>query len=201
MGGIMAVTKNSEIRVDPIRDLKDLRTLKKLLAEKPRDLCMFTLGVNTNLRASDLLRTTVGQVRHLQPGGHFYVTEKKTGKQKAVTINKTVFEAIRTLLATMPDALDSDLLFQSRKSDKNRGKALSVPYFSSLVKTWCSDLNLKGNFGSHTLRKTFGYVHRTVFGTDIPTLMTMYNHSSQKQTLDYLGIQASDVKDAYMREI
>jgi hypothetical protein len=31
--------------------------------------------------------------------------------------------------------------------------------------------------------------------------MTLFNHSTQKQTLAYLGIQASEVKDAYMREI
>jgi len=35
------------------------------------------------------------------------------------------------------------------------------------------EVNLKENLGSHTLRKTFGYIHRTVFNTDIPTLMQM----------------------------
>jgi integrase len=70
-----------------------------------------------------------------------------------------------------------------------------------MVKGWCKVINLKGNYGSHTLRKTFGYIHRTVFNTDIPTLMDMFNHSSQKQTLTYLGIQPSDIKDAYLKEI
>ena len=50
-------------------------------------------------------------------------------------------------------------------------------------------------------RKTFGYMHRVVHGTDIPTLMVMFNHSSQRQTLDYLGIGESEVHDAYMKEI
>lgn len=62
-------------------------------------------------------------------------------------------------------------------------------------------INLKGNYGSHTLRKTFGYMHRTVHNTDIPTLMEMFNHSSQKQTLAYLGIQPSEIRDAYLKEI
>jgi integrase len=70
-----------------------------------------------------------------------------------------------------------------------------------MVKGWCKEINLKGNYGTHTLRKTFGYIHRTVFNTDIPTLMEMFNHSSQKQTLAYLGIQPSDIKDAYLKEI
>jgi hypothetical protein len=50
-------------------------------------------------------------------------------------------------------------------------------------------------------RLTFGYIHRTVFNTDIPTLMQMFNHSSQRQTLTYLGIQPSEIKEAYLREI
>jgi integrase len=93
------------------------------------------------------------------------------------------------------------LLFQSRKSDSNRGKALSVPYLNALVKSWCREINLKGNYGSHTLRKTFGYMHRTKFNTDIPTLMQMFNHSTQKQTLEYLCIQPGEIRDAYLCEI
>ena len=51
--------KGSTIRVDPIKELKHIKTIKKLLADRPRDLAMFTLGINTNLRASDLLKTRV----------------------------------------------------------------------------------------------------------------------------------------------
>lgn len=189
--------KGEFIKVEPIRKEKDIATIKKLLADKPRDLAIFTIGINTNLRASDLLKITVGQVRYLHPGDHFTLKEKKTGKERAITINKTVHDAIWNLLKTIPEAKDNDLLFQSRKG----GQALCVPYLNSLVKSWCKAINLKGNYGSHTLRKTFGYIHRTIFNTDIPTLMQMFNHTSQKQTLQYLGIQPSEIKDAYLKEI
>jgi len=189
--------KNSTTKVEPIREPKDIRLIKKLLSERPRDLAIFTLGINTNLRASDFLRITVGQVRNLQPGEHFSLKEKKTGKLRDVTINKNVHEAVQCLLRTMPDVVDGEFLFQSRKGRQS----LCVPYLNSLVKAWCRGINLKGNYGCHTLRKTFGYIHRTMFNTDIPTLMQIYNHSSQKQTLAYLGIQASEIKEAYLREI
>lgn len=189
--------KGDSIKVDPIRSERDIRNIKKLLADKPRDLALFTLGINTNLRASDIVRITVGQVRHLQPGQHFNIREKKTGKERSVTINKTVHESIQNLLKTIPNAEDNDPLFQSRKGRE----MLCVPYINSLVKGWCRELNLKGNFGSHTLRKTFGFIHRTVFNTDLPTLVTLFNHSSQRQTLRYLGIQEEDIKEAYLREI
>lgn len=32
-----------------------------------------------------------------------------------------------------------------------------------------------------------------------PELMVMFNHNTQRQTLDYLCIQAEEIKDAYMR--
>lgn len=185
------------IKVDPIRTEKDIKLLKRLLSEKPRDYCIFTLGINTNLRASDLLKITVGQVKHLRAGEHFCVKEMKTGKERSITINNTVYKSIQDLLEKMPTADDGDYLFQSRKG----GQALCVPYLNSMVKGWCKGINLRGNYGSHTLRKTFGYIHRTVFNTDIPTLMQMFNHSSQKQTLTYLGIQPSEIKDAYLKEI
>jgi hypothetical protein len=36
---------------------------------------------------------------------------------------------------------------------------------------------------------------------DIPTLMQMFNHSSQRQALAYLGIHPNEIRDAYLREI
>jgi len=190
--------EGSQIAVLPIRDQKDIKLIKKHLADNPRDLALFTLGINTNLRASDLLKITIGQVRHLKPGDEiFRYKEKKTRKERTITINQTVHDTIQALLATMPEAQDDAPLFQSRKG----GAALTVSTLNNMVKAWCKEINLKGNYGSHTLRKTFGYIHRTVFKTDIPTLMTMFNHSSQKQTLDYLCIQPEEIKDAYMKEI
>ncbi|MRS04444.1 integrase [bacterium] len=189
--------KGDCIKVEPIRDSRSIRNIKKLLADKPRDLCIFTLGCNSALRASDLVRITVGQVRYIEPGQHFSIREKKTRKLKSITVNKTVHEAIQGLLKTLPEAEDTYPLFQSRKGRH----PLCVPYMNHLVKAWCRLVGLRGNYGSHTLRKTFGFQHRTQFNTDIPTLMTMFNHSTQKQTLAYLGIQPSEIIDAYLKEI
>jgi len=198
MAGRNHPKKGSQIRVDPIRDLKDIKLIKRLLSDRPRDLAIFTLGINTNLRASDILRVRVGQVRGLLPEEHFTIREKKTKKEKSITINRTVHDAIGKLLTTMTDAADEEPLFQSRKGDRC---AIKVPYLSTLVKGWCREINLVGNFGSHTLRKTFGHMHRVINKTDLPTLMEMFNHSTQKQTLTYLGIQDEEIKSAYLFEL
>ena len=184
--------KGSQIKVEPIRKRKDIDLIKKLLSDKPRDLALFILGINTNLRASDLLRLTVGHVKHLKEGDALEINEKKTGKPRRVTLNKACIESIQALLEA-GGYQDVDYLFKSQRS-----AVLTVPTVSNMVKAWCNEINLKGNYGSHTLRKTFGYHQRVTFGVDLPTLMVCFNHSTQKQTLDYLCIQAEEIKDVYM---
>ena len=58
-------------------------------ANRPRDLALFTIGINTNLRASDLLRLKVGQVKDLKVGDAVEIKEKKAGKVRQITLNKT----------------------------------------------------------------------------------------------------------------
>jgi len=185
------------IRVDPIRSHQAIEKIKKVLRDSPRDLAIFVFGVNTNVRAIDLLTLTVGQVQNLNVGDHFILREKKTGKIRRITINHSVSNVLQRWLSIYAPTDASACLFPSRKT----GQPLKVPTLNNLVKSWCQQAGLKGNFGSHTLRKTFGYIHRTVHQTDIATLMVMFNHSNQRQTLDYLGIQPSEVKEAYLKEI
>ncbi len=187
--------KGSQIKVDPIKKLKDIRAIKKILASKPRDLALFAIGINTNLRASDLLRLKVGHVESLKAGDTVEIKEKKTGKVRRITLNKTCINAIQNLLSSKQYE-DDDYLFQSQ-----RRHVLTVPSVHKLVKGWCSEINLKGNYGSHTLRKTWGYHQRVTFGIDLPRLMVCFNHSTQRQTLDYLCIQPQEIKDVYENEL
>ena len=172
--------KGSSIKVDPIRELGDIKSIKKLLSDNPRDLCLFTLGINTNLRAGDLLSITAGQVKNLKPMDEIEVREKKTGKIRRISLNKACVTSIKNLLASRT-YVDDEPLFVGQ-----RGR-LTVPSVNRMVKSWCKAINLQGNFGSHTLRKTWGYHQRVTFGKGLPELMVCFNHSTQRQTLDYLS--------------
>ena len=187
--------RGESIMVQPIRRIKDIDTIKKLLADKPRDLCLFTIGINTNLRASDLLRIKVSQVRGLKQGDDIVLNERKTGKGRRINLNGACIKSINNLLAS-DTYQDSDYLFKSQ-----RGDVLTVPSVHRLVKGWCREINLRGNYGSHTLRKTWGYHQRTTFGVGIAELMTCFNHSTQKQTLDYLCVQPEEIKSIYANEL
>jgi len=205
-----------EITVDPIREAKDIKLIKKMLAGNARDLAIFTVGINTNLRASDLLAMKVGHVRGLKADEEFTITEQKTEKVRRISMNNGTVAAVAGLLATdsMKEADNDDLLFQSRKKAVQRkqivkngveGKIpasgeLAVSCLNRLVKGWCKEAKIKGNFGSHTLRKTFGYQQRMA-GASLPLLMEAFNHSTQRQTLAYLGIQPEELKELYRLEI
>ena len=154
----------SRIKVEPIRELKDIKAIKRLLADSPRDLCLFTFGINTNLRASDLLQVTAGMVRGLKAGDEIELKERKTGKVRRITLNKAVISTVQGLLASR-DYKDDEPLFVGHRGP------LTVPSINRLVKGWCRSINLKGNFGSHSLRKTWGYHQRVTHGAGLPELM------------------------------
>ena len=60
-----------------------LPKVKETLAEKPRDYCLFVLGINPAFRASELLSIRVGQVRYLQAGDRLEIKQWKTKKYLA----------------------------------------------------------------------------------------------------------------------
>lgn len=51
----------SSIKVEPIRTKTAIANIKKILADKPRDLCLFTLGINTVWRSNELLSIRWGK--------------------------------------------------------------------------------------------------------------------------------------------
>jgi len=190
--------KGRSIKVEPIRDRKDIALIKKILADRPLDLAMFVVGINTNLRASDLLNITIDHVRGLKPGESFEIKEKKTGKLRRVTMNAACVNAIRPLIEknSLQEAVQGgEILFVGQRGP------VTVPGLSKKVKCWCQDAKLKGNYAAHTLRKTWGYHQRVTFGVDLPTLMECFNHGTQKQTLAYLCIQPEEIKSAFMNEL
>ncbi len=159
---------NPSKRVEPIRTIQGIQKIKALLEAKPRDFCLFVLGINTAFRASEILSIRVGQVRHLQSGDRLEVKQKKTKKYRSVTINAAAHQAIQMLISDKEkiglkkknaELLDEGaFLFTGQRGTA----ALQVSTLNNMVKDWCKRVRLKGNYGSHTLRKTWGFMQRQV---------------------------------------
>ena len=160
------------------------------------DLLLFTMGINNGLRIGDLLKLRVKDVKDLKEGDTLTIKESKTGKQNILMVNKSVHKSLKSyLLKVNPD--DENYLFQSRKG----GKPLSVSTVNGMVKRWTRSINLKGNYGTHSLRKTFGYIQRMKYKVAFEVLTKRFNHSSPSVTMRYLGIQDKEVNGILMNEI
>jgi integrase len=188
--------KGSRITVEPIRKIEDIKSISRLLEGSPRDRLLFMIGINNGIRTGDLLKLKVKDVRHLKAGDFIIIKEGKTKKDNIVVVNKTVYRALKNYLdKVQPD--DNDYLFASRKGNK----PLQTKSINRLVKSWTQAINLKGNYGAHTLRKTWGYIQRTKHGVGFEIICKRFNHSNPAVTMRYLGIQDKEVHDILMNEI
>jgi len=192
--------KGAHIKVEPIRYLADIKRIKNLLVNRPRDMALFTLGINTPLRVSDLLRLTYHQVSGLSPGDFLSIHEKRTGRRLKVGFNRACCDVVANLGATHIDRsglqTPAHFLFPSR-----RGDVLLPSSVHRLVKSWCKAIGLEGNYGANSLRKTWGYHQFATFGTDLARLSTYFNHATRRQTLDYLCLVPEDFKSIFDHEL
>jgi integrase len=188
--------KGSRITVEPIRKIEDIKSISRLLEGSPRDRLLFVMGVNNGIRMGDLLKLKVKDVGHLKEGDYITIKEGKTKKDNVLVVNKPVFKALKNYLDKVQPR-DDDYLFASRKGNR----PLQTKSINRLIKSWTKAINLKGNYGAHTLRKTWGYIQRTKHGVGFEIICKRFNHSNPAVTMRYLGIQDKEVHDILMNEI
>lgn len=186
--------KGQSITVEPIRRVEDVKAIAKMLYSTPRNHLLFVMGVNNGLRAGDLLKLKVKQVRRLKAGDTLKIREGKTGKPNILAINKTVHRALNHYFGVLRPS-DDDYLFKSKKGDN---QPITIQAVNNYIKKWCRAINLKENYGAHTLRKTWGYIQHTKFGVGFELICKRYNHSSPAMTMRYLGIEDKEVNGILM---
>ncbi|HAP8444022.1 TPA: hypothetical protein IV061_002945 [Enterococcus faecium] len=132
--------------VEPIRDKKKIDAMKAILASGKygqRNLVLFSIGINTAYRISDLRQLKLADVLEISRGrvvvkDRLAMKEQKTAKHNSVYI-------------------------------------------------------------SNKLRKTFGYFLYKQ-GTKTEIIQSLLNHSSQRETLRYIGITQED-KDTAVKSL
>ena len=180
--------------VQPIRELKQIETIKKLLKQQNlRDYCLFVLGINSGLRISDLLKLRISDViENSKIKDRISLREKKTNKFKDFPLSDKAKQAIKEYLKTR-NYKDNEPLFISRKNNGFllRGQAYKI------INNVAKSVGIKEKIGTHTLRKTFGY-HAYNNGYDITLIQKLFNHSSPSVTLRYIGITQDELDDVYL---
>ena len=174
--------------VEPIRKLSDIQKIKEKLSLNPRDLLLFSFGINTGLRISDILKLRVKDVKNKK---HIILVEQKTHKYKKILIMNELQIAIKNYVN---DKTPDTYLFKT----KNNNKPITRIQAYRIINNACKDVNIKENVGTHTLRKTFGY-HFYKKTKDIALLQNILNHSSPRITLRYIGMN-QDIIDNSLKK-
>lgn len=190
--------------VQPIKKKKDVKKLVTYLkATNLRNYAIVVVGMNVLLRAGDLLSLKWNDV--LEEDMSFkrktWVTEEKTDKTREVRLNSTCIEALTAYKDSLRSIDMDEYIFPSRKVNKDGEKKLDVKALHKIIKDTCKELNIKGNFGTHTLRKTGAYHIYTDNIATNPAILAyvqkILNHSSQATTLRYIGIEAEEIDDIF----
>ncbi len=202
-----------EHAAEPIKNMEDITTISKYLISKQRyrDNMLFIIGINFGLRVSDLRMLRFSNLinDNLTFKDSFPVFEKKTRntrkrkKNRYITINTAVVEAVTLYLENTPNVRLSDYIFRSLSNRGcNLNEPLSVKSIDRILKGIANELDINVKVSTHTLRKTFCYHQMLMSNNDTRKLMLlqkMMNHSSPAQTLDYIGITNEEIQEAYRK--
>ncbi|MGE1025907.1 tyrosine-type recombinase/integrase [Bacillus sp. GMs2/2] len=174
--------------VQPIRDKEIIQEIKEFYKKQnERNYILFLLGINTGFRISDILRLRVRDVE----GWNIVIREKKTRKIKDVKMPSELKRAIRNYTEGKPK---NEYLMKSRNG-KNKPITRAMAYV--ILNQAAQEFGLE-RIGTHSLRKTYGYHHYQQF-RDVAVLQQMLNHTEQKETLRYIGIEQDTLND-YQRK-
>lgn len=182
--------------VQPIRDEKKIEAIKKILkGSRLRDYCLFTLGINSGLRISDLLNLKVSDVvdERLKIKDRITLREKKTGKVKDFPFGDTTKKALKEYIDSRENLSLDQALFPSRKG----GSPITRQQAYRILNDAARMVGIKEDIGTHTLRKTFGY-HAYKKGVDITRIQKLLNHSAPSVTLAYIGITREELDNIYL---
>ncbi len=198
---------------EPIKSMDDILRISKYLIDNKRyrDNMLFIVGINFGLRVSDLRMLRFAHLinENMTFKSSFPIFEQKTRKTRKhkrnryITINSAVRDAVILYLENTPGVCLSDYLF---KSESNHNGSKNEPIHRNsvdrILKGLAKDLDLNIQMSTHTLRKTFSY-HQMVMSNNDPRklllLQKILGHSSAAQTLDYIGITGEEIEEAYRK--
>lgn len=200
-----------ERKSEPIKSLDDIARITEYLQanERYRDNMLFIVGINFGLRVSDLRRLRFCNLINddFTFKSEFPILEQKTKntrkvrKNRWITINDAVIDAVTLYLVHTDGVSLSDYLF---RSESNNGGAENRPMHRNsidrMLKGIADDLGLDTKVSTHTLRKTFCYHQMVMSGNDPRKLLLLskiLGHSSVAVTLEYIGITGEEISDAY----
>ena len=171
---------------------QQVKSLRKLVADKPLHSLLLNLSVDLMLRASDLLSLRVKDVMN-ESGTvkkDVKVKQKKTRKSTLfLPLSKNSIDVIKLhLTGKEPD----QFIFAGQKSHYTN-KPISIIQYSRIVKNWMKMLGVENleKYSTHSLRKTkSSVIYKKTQSVEI--CRRLLGQSSVTATSAYLGIEDND---------
>ncbi|MBC1483974.1 tyrosine-type recombinase/integrase [Listeria sp. FSL L7-1558] len=192
--------------VQPIKNVEKIELMKTILSQGDfgeRNVLLFSIGINTAYRISDLLRLKLRDVleiyrQKVRVKSRLKMTEQKTEKNNSVILTKKlqkdIWDFVSKEHAEWIAQQDLDhYLFASRKTNGGE-QPLSRQQGWYIISNAGKKAGLQ-HLGTHSMRKTFGY-HLYKNGVGLELIQLLLNHSSPRITLRYIGIEQEDKDQA-----
>lgn len=184
-----------------------IKTTPAKRKQAQRNFVGFTLGISIGIRASDLVRLKVSDffdqngnayslTNEADEFGRAYVIEQKTFKGRVLKLDGRVIEMLRRYIAALDLDYNDYILFSQK------GSYMEPNSWNDIIRGAAENLGWNGDFfGSHSIRKTFGYqfytqanrISRERGFRALSMLSKELGHSSEAQTMIYIGIDVEEV--------
>jgi integrase len=175
----------------PPLKLKDIWAIRITLkvAQRPRDLAMFNLALDSKLRGCDLVQL---RVDHVALGGRVRsratIVQRKTGRPVQFEITEHAFNCLPRWIA-IKGLRSGDLLFPSRVKP---GKPMSTRQYARCLRLWLRAAGLDVTaYGTHSLRRTRASMIYRRTG-NLRAVQLLLGHTKLESTVRYLGIEVDD---------
>lgn len=186
--------------VNPIREIKKIEAIKKILSSSKKGLTLFIFGINSSLRISDILKLNIGDV--VDECGkirrNVIIYEKKTGKQKQFPLNNSITAALKEYLKDRKCSQNCAIAPESPLFISSHKKRLSYSQAWRIIKGAGEAVGLE-HLGTHSLRKTFGYHVYKRTGGNLGLVQKLLNHGSSGDTIKYIGIDQEQMDNVYLK--
>jgi integrase len=159
------------------------------LSPHARDLAMFNLAIDSELRACDLTTLRVLDISHGQHvSSRAIVIQQKTQRPVQFEITEQTRESLEVWINAAKLGL-SDFLFPSRTHGSPH---ISTRQYARIVHRWVASIGIDdAAYGTHTMRRTkAALIYRRT--KNRRAVQLLLGHTKLESTLRYLGIEVDD---------
>ena len=171
--------------------LKEIWAIRVRLQLQHRvpELAMFDLGLDSKLRACDLVKMRVRDIchgEHVSPRAT--VLQQKTSRPVQFEITQPTRDAVSDWIKEAKLGQD-DYLFPSRIHDSPH---IGTRQYARIVDSWVSEIGLNpSEYGTHSMRRTkASLIYRRT--KNLRAVQLLLGHTKLESTVRYLGIEVED---------